>query len=267
MSSAILYLAIIAIWAGVLIPRWLKRDSARGAAGAAASSSATEPPATLPDDAGTEPPATLPDDAGTEPPATLPDDAGTLPPGGTAPSDTATSDDAPSAEEHDAQPPAARVSREESRQRVLKARRRLLWMLLGLAIAGGALAGTRLAAWWVTVPPAVMLAGYLLLLREAAKADTEASQGEREALEARQAARARERARSARARQARAAAATAGPAVPVTYAAAPVPADYDDEGPGRDFTLGGRYVASALAADEDDAYDQYAEDRLRAVGD
>jgi hypothetical protein len=29
-SSAILYLAIIAIWACVLIPRWLRRDSARG---------------------------------------------------------------------------------------------------------------------------------------------------------------------------------------------------------------------------------------------
>ena len=27
MSSAILYVAIVAIWAGVLIPRWLRRDS------------------------------------------------------------------------------------------------------------------------------------------------------------------------------------------------------------------------------------------------
>src|SRR5712672_605766 len=33
MSSAILYLAIVAIWACVLIPRWLRRDSARGASG------------------------------------------------------------------------------------------------------------------------------------------------------------------------------------------------------------------------------------------
>ena len=30
MSSAILYLAIVAIWACVLIPRWLRRDPARG---------------------------------------------------------------------------------------------------------------------------------------------------------------------------------------------------------------------------------------------
>ena len=27
MSSAILYVAIVVIWAGVLIPRWLRRDS------------------------------------------------------------------------------------------------------------------------------------------------------------------------------------------------------------------------------------------------
>src|SRR6266699_6747404 len=31
LSSAILYLAIIAIWAGVLIPRWLRRDTSRTA--------------------------------------------------------------------------------------------------------------------------------------------------------------------------------------------------------------------------------------------
>ena len=36
MSSAILYLAIIAIWACVLIPRWLKRDSSQAKAAKAA---------------------------------------------------------------------------------------------------------------------------------------------------------------------------------------------------------------------------------------
>ncbi|MCW2932597.1 MAG: hypothetical protein JWM19_3559, partial [Actinomycetia bacterium] len=57
MSSAILYLAIIAIWAGILIPRWLKRDPARGAA----VSAATEPATELPDAADTV--ADGPDDA------------------------------------------------------------------------------------------------------------------------------------------------------------------------------------------------------------
>jgi hypothetical protein len=56
---------------------------------------------------------------------------------------------------------------------VLSARRRLLMMLLALTIASGALASTRMAAWWVIVPPSVMLLGYLLLLRAAAKADAE----------------------------------------------------------------------------------------------
>src|SRR6266567_1589643 len=33
LSSAILYVAIVAIWAGVLIPRWLRRDSSAGSEG------------------------------------------------------------------------------------------------------------------------------------------------------------------------------------------------------------------------------------------
>jgi len=46
-------------------------------------------------------------------------------------------------------------------------------MLLVLTIASGALAGTKLAAWWVILPPVVMLLGYLILLRAARKADAE----------------------------------------------------------------------------------------------
>ncbi len=57
--------------------------------------------------------------------------------------------------------------------RMLAARKRLLGLLVLLAIASGALAERRLAAWWVVLPPIVMLLGYLGLLREAAKADAE----------------------------------------------------------------------------------------------
>ena len=46
-------------------------------------------------------------------------------------------------------------------------------MLVALSVASGVLAGTRMAASWVIVPPSVMLLGYLLLLREASKADAE----------------------------------------------------------------------------------------------
>ena len=56
---------------------------------------------------------------------------------------------------------------------MLAARKRLLGLLVLLAIASGALAERRLAAWWVVLPPIVMLLGYLGLLREAAKADAE----------------------------------------------------------------------------------------------
>jgi len=245
MSSAILYLAIIAIWAGVLIPRWLKRDSARGAA-------ASESPvaAFAPEYDGAEPDGTGLDGAGLG--GAEPDEAeldGAQLDGARADAPGAAGAASPSSG-------GSPVSHEEARQRILKARRRMLWMMLGLTAVGGALAGTGLAAWWVIAPPTVMLAGYLLVLREAAKSDAEAGRRDREAREAQQAA--RERARQARSRVE---AADVAPVVPAMYAAAPVPADYDDDAPGRDFTLGHRYEAC------DDDYDEYPETRLRAVGD
>ena len=48
-------------------------------------------------------------------------------------------------------------------------------MLLVLALSSGALAVTQMAAWWVIVPPCVMLTGYLALLRQASKSDAEAA--------------------------------------------------------------------------------------------
>ena len=42
MSSAILYVAIVVIWAGVLIPRWLKRDSSATAAARAEAAAEAE---------------------------------------------------------------------------------------------------------------------------------------------------------------------------------------------------------------------------------
>ena len=43
MSSAILYVAIVAIWAGVLIPRWLRRDTSAATATSEQESEAGEP--------------------------------------------------------------------------------------------------------------------------------------------------------------------------------------------------------------------------------
>src|ERR1700679_4204059 len=148
MSSAILYLAIIAIWLCVLVPRWLKRDSARGAAVA--------PEATASDTAAPgDTPVTATDGDGE---ADLADD-------GSAQADE--HDGAPGASAP-AAPPAAPLSAEEARRRIMAGRRRLLGMLIALEIAAIALAFLGLAALWVVIPPSIMLIGYVLLLREAA---------------------------------------------------------------------------------------------------
>ena len=254
MSSAILYLAIIAIWLCVLIPRWLKRDSARGPVIAPDTAAPAETPAAIAAD-GDEP--DIADDGA--PPVTEP--------GVAAPPPTA-----PAA-------PAPPLSAEEARRRILTGRRRLLGMLILLEIAAIALAVVGLAAMWVIIPPTIMLVGYLLLLREAAHADAERAQREAEA-----AAHTRERARAkaARARGRAAQRSTPAEATPVDgtalepataaalaakFAAAPVPADYEDSG--RDFApgLAGKYTTSN--ADPEPAAEDYSYEvpRLRAVGD
>ncbi|MGH3251056.1 MAG: hypothetical protein ACRDOI_33275 [Trebonia sp.] len=235
MSSAILYLAIVAIWACVLIPRWLRRDTARGTSAPVAA----EPPVL------------------SEPGMEAGDGAPQAPEG------AAGADEAPRpfvAPARAAEPPSA----EESRRRMLAARRRLLLMLIGLEVAAIALAVLGLAAVWVIVPPSIMLAGYLLLLREAAQADAERLQYEADAI-------ARVTMRTAEAQRVTPAEGTstegiaeAAAALAAKFAAAPVPADYEDSGPGRDFApgLAGKYTASN-AADED----YHEAPRLRAVGD
>ncbi len=257
MSSAILYLAIIAIWLCVLIPRWLKRDSARGAVIAPGTAAPGETPATTAAD-GDE---TDIADNGT-PQVTEP--------GVAAPPPTA-----PAA-------PAPPLSAEEARRRILTGRRRLLGMLILLEIAAIALAVVGLAAMWVIIPPTIMLVGYLLLLREAAHADAERAQREAEAAaHARERERARTKAARARARKAQRSTpaegtpidtaipeeATTAAALAAKFAAAPVPADYEDSG--RDFApgLAGKYTTSN--ADSEPAAEDYVYEvpRLRAVGD
>jgi hypothetical protein len=115
---------------------------------------------------------------------------------------------------------------------VLSARRRLLVLLLVLTAGSCALAFTRLAAWWVMAPSAVMLLGYLALLREAAQADAERRQLTRS----------------------RAAQVAAGPLTP----AAPPPPAPDAE-----------IIDISASMDQagEEFYDQYADAKLRAVGD
>jgi hypothetical protein len=277
-SSAILYVAIVAIWACVLIPRWLRRDSARGAG------STVDTP--VPGDV--VPGDVVPGDV--VPADVVPGDV--IPAGDTDDDVSKTAERASAVRvryretfradvtveaEADLAPEEVPVSDagrrvspplrpEDSRRRMLAARRRLLGMLIVLEIAAGALAGLKLAALWVLIPPSIMLAGYVLLLREASHADAERAQREEEAAHAR--VRAEERARERAARQA--AAAPAPPAAPTVPAAPPAPpARYEDAG--RDFApgLAGKYTTShaeATSRSDEDYRDEYAQ-RLRAVGD
>jgi hypothetical protein len=109
-------------------------------------------------------------------------------------------------------------------------------MLLVLAVGSGALAFTKMAAWWVMVPPTIMLLGYMGLLREAAKADAER----------------RELART------RAAAAAAVAAARRETAPAPAPPAPDAE------VID---ISASLTSAGQEFFDQYADAKLRAVGD
>ena len=94
------------------------------------------------------------------------------------------------------------------------------------------------AAWWVVVPPTVMLLGYMALLHEAGKADAE-------------------RRELARTRDAAAAAAAAAKRATPPVAAAPVPvpdAEVID-------------ISASLTVAGHRFYDQYADTKRRAVGD
>ena len=254
MSSAILYLAIVAIWACVLIPRWLKRDWAHGAVTSYSETAAPDGFA-APGSGPAEADSNSGDDVGDATTVVLPVDSG----------------DAP-------RPLPSPLSAAESRRRMLAARRRLLGMLILLEAAAIALAFLCLAAMWVIVPPTIMLTGYLLLLREAAQADAEHAQREAAA-----AARAQAMARSQRDRRTRTAqhptpvegtplagtiAAAAAADLAAKFAAAPVPADYEDGG--RDFApgLAGKYTTSNADTElTDEDHYGYEEPRLRAVGD
>ena len=139
MSGAILYIAIVAIWAFVLIPRWLRRPHLLGADNAE------------PDELG-----------GADAVEDFRDQE----------SDWAHAEPA----QPPRQPQYYSGVAPLPRSRMLQARRRLLTMLVILTIATAVCTALRLTPWWICVPPAGTLAMYLLLLREAAHADAEQAQ-------------------------------------------------------------------------------------------
>jgi hypothetical protein len=251
LSSAILFLAIVAIWACALVPRWLRRsheanseqevqaDQAEATYYAEASDHA-EYGALAEPGTGIDPsPISYEAQAG---PAAYSDpaawsDSPARPDLAARPVSGAYRDTCEPSRYSPPRPPAPTASR----ARVLQARRRMLTMLVALGVAALFCVLTGLTHWWTAVPPVGMLFVYLLLLHEAARADAEASTRADAYARAEAARAARYRAWEARA-QARA-------------ARAPEPAaeviDISDRTPEA----------------RDQPYDQYADAEVRAVGD
>ena len=212
MSSAILYLAIVGIWALVLVPRWLRPSRGSGTL----ESNLAEPVYAAPQEETAEAvqDQTVQDQDDKE---GTPGDQG---------------DQSP------AVPSAA-----ERRARVLQARRRMLVTLIVLTAGAAATAALHVAAKWVVIPPALMLAGFVLLLRAAARIDTE-------------------RARAAASRHGRSAGADAGAGVSTGDQRQEArPADRDLTG------TPGAQIIDISARVGDQLYDQYADAEVRAVGD
>jgi hypothetical protein len=138
----------------------------------------------------------------------------------------------------------------ERRAGMVRSRRRMLWMLVALTAVGIGLVVGHLSSWWIVIPPLVLLAGYMLLLREAAQADAEA----------------RERREAER---------DIADRVPPARPAEPTPATATGTGSGTGpasvatpYETGPR--ADIIDLSErvgDQLYDQYADAKLRAVGD
>jgi hypothetical protein len=139
-SSAILYFAIVAIWAGVLMPRWLRPGRRRRVEVTEHFEMHTEVYE--------------------------------------AEVDTGTGERSrPAVAEREVMVEEevswTRQDAAERRANILKARRRMLGTLVALTVVAFVIAVMQVAALWVVVPPAVMLGAFVLLLREASRSDAE----------------------------------------------------------------------------------------------
>lgn len=266
MSSAILYLAIVAIWAGFLVPAWVRRPHA--------SKTGSEGEADL-DETGYEEDSF--DEAGDEyseaeydaeraeftleaehATDTGNDEEPDLQAGIHAevdgheqeyrddvPSQAATPRSGRDARIVTSRPPDARRPAPQvpqSRQQMMRARRRMLTILVGLTLGTVAFTMLGVVSWWICVPPAGMLVLYVLLLREIAMAEAElARKRQAQSLQA---------ARDARRHAIRAAAAERAAAAQAEEEAQP-----------------GAQIIDISGRVGDQLYDQYADATVRAVGD
>jgi hypothetical protein len=243
LSSAILYLAIVAIWAVVLVPRWLRPRSAPAQ---------PVPVPAEPADAEWRETAGPGQDAGPALAASAggPDTAGEPVAGAEERGDQGVAEEAepPAVPEPEVATVPAPATR---RAEVLKARRRLLTTLVTLTVIAAALVVTRIDAYWIVIPPLMLLGGYLGLLRKFAGIDAE---------RARRVARIRRAEARAGAGQERAPSRETVPAAPPAapepeLAEMPVAQPYGAE------------IIDISGRVGDQVYDQYSDAASRAVGD
>ncbi len=242
MSDSILYLAIVAIWAGFLIPAWVRRPHQSKSEYESDSDLAEVDVEVAAEHLGdTRPDVTV--EVDTEVHVAV--NAG----------NSEYRDDVHlhsyDSTDYEADEPLARPvagprppRSSQSRQQMMRARRRMLTILTGLTLITGLFVVSGLVQWWICVPPVGMLVLYVLLLREIAMADAELA-AKRRAWEARQAH------------------AETAPVHPdttwqrshqawVAEVAEPTAEIID---------------ISSRVADQDQLYDQYADAAVRAVGD
>ena len=118
----------------------------------------------------------------------------------------------------------------------------MLAMTAALAGAAMVIAVAHLAAWWVVVPPMMMFGGFMLLLREAARTDAD-------------------RARQLAAYASSVRRSAAGSVVAAETVRAPVTE------PALAWTAEIIDISASMAKGGAEFYDQYADAKLRAVGD
>jgi hypothetical protein len=180
-SDSILYLAIVAIWAGFLIPAWIRRPHS-------AKTETEFETAEFEIEIDVESGLPAPPDAGyddperhfeTEPrPARkvmVPADLDAAVPPDVTDTNAEYGDDVHPHNYAPAEPGPMREAPgpSQSREQMLRARRRMLTILVGLTFLTTLVALTGMVQWWICVPPVAMLVLYVLLLREIAMADAE----------------------------------------------------------------------------------------------
>jgi hypothetical protein len=233
-SSAILYFAIVAIWAGVLMPRWLRPGRRRRY-------EVTEHFEMHTEVYEAEAPA---DDARQR---------------AVAEREFTVEEEITWTEEDAA----------ERRANILKARRRMLGTLVFLTVGALAIAVLGVAAWWVIIPPGLMLGTFVLLLREAARSDIDRARRHAHAEEMR-----RRRSEVGVEREAAPVTAetlervTSKPVAPEPVVSEPVAPDVAEQSePVIEVVAYSAEIIDISGRVSDQLYDQYTDAANRAVGD